>query len=101
MPGKFQPGPSQWNDVGHPHLGSGRWEPASNPWIRGAPGSSSVGHLGSHMRLLHPGPSQGQGGPFHRSSGPEYQPINSFSGINRWRPPQFQSRTSFEGDVER
>jgi hypothetical protein len=102
--GKFQPGPSQWNDV-HPRLISGRWEPAPNPWIRGALSSVSVpltqGHLGTHMRMLHPGPNQGQGGPFHRSSGPEFQPVNSFGGINRWRPPQFQSRTHFDGEVER
>lgn len=105
IPGKFQPGPSQWNDVVHPHLGSGRWEPAPSPWIRGALGPVSVpltqGHLGTHMRMLHPGPNPGQSSTFHRTSGSEFQPLNSFGGINRWRPPQFQSRTPFEGDVER
>lgn len=104
MPGKFQPGPSQWNDAGRPHMRSGHWDHAPNPWIRSAHSANSVpltqGHLGTHVRMLNPGPSQGQGIPFHQTSGPEFQPIDSFGGVNRWRP-QFQSRTPFEGDVER
>ena len=105
IPGKFQPGPSQWNDVGRPHLGSGRWEPAPSPWMRGGLGSSSLpltqGHLSTHMHMLHPGTSQGQSVPFHRPPGPDFQPVNSYGGINRWRPPQFQSRAPFESDIER
>ncbi|XP_033608498.1 uncharacterized protein LOC111867245 isoform X3 [Cryptotermes secundus] len=104
MPGKFQPGPSQWNDAGRPHMRSGHWDHAPNPWIRSAHSANSVpltqGHLGTHVRMLNPGPSQGQGIPFHQTSGPEFQPVDSFGGVNRWRP-QFQSRTPFEGDVDR
>jgi hypothetical protein len=31
MPGKFQLGPLQRNDVGHHHIGSGHWELAPKP----------------------------------------------------------------------
>jgi hypothetical protein len=99
VPGKFLPGPSQWNDVGHPHMRSSPWELAPNSWVCSPHGTNSAplnqGHPGAHGRMLHPGP------PFHQTSGPEFQPMNSFGAVNRWRPPQFQSRAPFEGDVDR
>jgi hypothetical protein len=105
VPGKFQPGPSQWNDVGHAHMRPSPWEHTPNSWMCSPHGTNSVslsqGHLGTHGRMLHPGQSQGQGVPFHQTSGPEFQPVNSFGGISRWRPPQFQSRAAFEGDIDR
>jgi hypothetical protein len=75
MGGKFQPEPSQWHDVGHPHMGSGHWELASNPWIHSAHGTSSVPVTQGHLSTP-PGPSQ-------------------------WRPPQCQGRAHLEDDVDR
>ncbi|PNF20268.1 hypothetical protein B7P43_G14856 [Cryptotermes secundus] len=104
MPGRFQPGPSQWNDAGRPHMRSGHWDYASNPWIGSAHSANSApltqGYLGTRVRMLNPGPSQGHGIPFHQTSGPEFQPVDSFGGVKRKRP-QFQSRTPFEGDIGR
>ena len=97
--GKFQSGPSQWNDMGHPHVGSGRWEPTPHPWLRGGPLPSQMSlptsHLGPHVRLMNPG----QSSIFHRPS--EFQPVSNFGGLGHWRTPQFQPRPQFESEVER
>ncbi|PSN35925.1 hypothetical protein C0J52_07164 [Blattella germanica] len=105
--GKFSSGQSNWNDMNHPHVESGRWEPSPHPWIRGGPGPGPTsgpsapinsGHLArTHIRLL----NQGQSGTFHRPPGPEFQQMNNFGGMGRWRAPQFQSRPSFENEVDR
>jgi hypothetical protein len=70
MPGKFQPGPSQWSDVGHRDMRSGHWElEPNNPWIDSAHEIIAVPltrvHLSNHIDMHHPGPSQEHGVPFH------------------------------------
>jgi hypothetical protein len=100
-PGKFQPGPLQWNDVGHPDMRCGHWElEPNNPWIHSAHERTSVPL--TQVRLSsHPGPSQGHGVPFHEMMGPEFQPLNSSGGINQQRPLHPQGHAWFQGDVER
>lgn len=97
MPGDFQPGPSLWNDSGHPYMVHGNLELAHNPWYHSAHGTSSVPitevRLSSHIRILHSDQRQGQGVPFHEILGPESQ--------RHQRPLHFHDHAPFEADVER
>jgi hypothetical protein len=99
MPGKFQPGPLQWNDVGHRDMRCGHPRTHSTHERTSVPLTEV--HLNNHIHLHHPGTSQGHGYPFHEIMGPEFQPVNSSDGINQQRPLHSQGHAWFEGDVER
>jgi hypothetical protein len=97
--------PSQWDDVGRPHIGCGQLKSAPNLWIDSARGTNSVPvtkvHLSTRIQMLHPFQRQVQGVPFHKMFGPEFQWVNSFGEGNQQRRMNFQGRVPFEGDVER
>lgn len=83
-------------------MGAGHWELAQK---HSAHGTSSVSltqvHLSSHIHILCPGPSQGQVVSFHEMMQTEFQPVNSFGGINQQKPLHFHAYAWYEGDVER